>query len=202
MNLKIKRKEKNFMKRTAIITDSYIRDAQVFAENPKIMHHDPNWEDYYNDVSRLSFYVGIFEGTDEDEIKNKASYFAGVHPDSISLIEPEQKIKCIDCPRQPMKPKTDDLDDNDMILCPACGYGLMAADGDYFGYPKFCSDCGQMLDWKRDNKTISEFDCLKAHFGHKTAIIIYGGDRNVSLECLDCNTVLYSVDNPDHEENH
>jgi len=120
--------------------------------------------------------------------------------------EAGQKTKCIDCPRQPMKPKTDDLDDQDMILCPACGYELMGADqGDYFGYPKYCSDCGQMLNWKEDTDikpiSISEFERFRAHIGHEIGVVIYG-DQNVAVECIDCNTVLYSIDNPEYEENH
>lgn len=52
---------------------------------------------------------------------------------------------------QPMKPKTDNLDDQDLILCPACGYGLMPTDGDDdFGTPQYCSECGQLLQWDKE----------------------------------------------------
>lgn len=40
---------------------------------------------------------------------------------------------------------------------------------------------------------LSEFECIKSHVGHDVACVIYGGN-NVSVECLTCNEVLYSVD--------
>ena len=54
--------------------------------------------------------------------------------------------KCIGCSRQPMKPNTSNLDEQDTIVCPACGNGLARAD-DCFELPRFCPECGQMLDW-------------------------------------------------------
>lgn len=39
----------------------------------------------------------------------------------------------------------------------------------------------------------SEYSCLKAHLGHQIEVAVYG-DQNVSIECLDCCEVLYSVE--------
>jgi len=41
-----------------------------------------------------------------------------------------------------------------------------------------------------------EFDRLRAHIDHNIAIAVYGDNVNISVECTDCNEVLYSVDNP------
>lgn len=38
-----------------------------------------------------------------------------------------------------------------------------------------------------------EFEMLKNHVGHNLKCVMYGG-QNVSIECTDCNEVLYSVD--------
>jgi len=43
------------------------------------------------------------------------------------------------------------------------------------------------------------FESLRDHVGHQTEVVIYGGDRNVAVECVDCQTVLYSEDNPAYE---
>ena len=130
------------MKRIAIIEDGYVRDVQLFAANPDIIEKDPRWEDSFRDVKYPCLYLGIFEGASEEEIKNTAAESLEVHADIISLVD------CTDSHRLPMKPETDGLDDNDYVLCPACGGNLKAADDDYFGDPAYCSDCGQMLDWK------------------------------------------------------
>jgi len=97
------------MKRIAIIENEYIRDTQVFTENPDIIGKESNRENYFNDVKYPRQYIGIFEGAGEDEIRKAAAKYQGVHPDIISLVEFEAKIKCIGCPRRPMKPKTDNL---------------------------------------------------------------------------------------------
>lgn len=43
---------------------------------------------------------------------------------------------------------------------------------------------------------MTEFDILKSHIGHKVVVVGYGQDEivNVSIECEDCNEVLYSID--------
>ena len=132
--------------RIAIIEEEYVRDAQVFAGDPAMTEENEDnldyennlyWEENFRDISP-NVYIGIFKGADENEIRIKAAKIQGVHPNTISLIEINR----------PMKPSTYDLDEQDEILCPACKYGIMQADqGDYFGYPKYCENCGQMLDW-------------------------------------------------------
>lgn len=41
-----------------------------------------------------------------------------------------------------------------------------------------------------------EFKRLHSHLGHRVECVGYGQDEiiNMSIECLDCNEVLYSVD--------
>ena len=136
------------MKRIAIIKEYYVRDAQVLSVSPEFAAENLAFDNNFIDVKYPSLYLGEFEGVDEDEIRTKAAKYQGVHPDIIKLIDFRQKNNCTDCRRQLMKPKTDGLNEQDIILCPACGYGLVAADDDYSSPPKFCSDCGQMLDWK------------------------------------------------------
>lgn len=77
------------MKRIAIIEDGYIRDSQVFTANPEIIDVDEDWEDNYADLKCPCQYIGLFEGTDENSILQKAADLEGVHPDVITLIDPE-----------------------------------------------------------------------------------------------------------------
>lgn len=49
---------------------------------------------------------------------------------------------------------------------------------------------------------VKHFKQLKKHEGHNVEVVTYQdreGDTtvNTSIECLDCNTVLKSIDNPD-----
>ena len=44
--------------------------------------------------------------------------------------------------------------------------------------------------------TSSEFTRLLSHVGHNIEVAVYGDNHNVSVECVDCYEVLYSVDNP------
>jgi phage FluMu protein Com len=184
------------MKRIAIIKESYIRDVQVLSTAPDYAEENNlAFDDNFTDVKHPCLYIGVFEGIDEDEIRKKAADLEGVHPDIISLVDSEQKTMCAICCRQPMKPKTSGLDEQDHILCPACGYMLAAADDD-LSLPKFCPNCGQRLYWEKNkNENNFEFEKLRFHFGHNIEIVTYGGDWNVSIECTDCNEVLYSVDN-------
>lgn len=75
------------MKCVAIIQDRYVRDAQVFSGDPAIMESDPDWESNNCDVKYPSLYVGIYEGTDENAIRDKAAESQGVHRDVITLIK-------------------------------------------------------------------------------------------------------------------
>ena len=47
----------------------------------------------------------------------------------------------------------------------------------------------------RSNDTF-EFEQLRAHVGHDVEVVIYGDGVNISVECMDCNEVIYSIDNP------
>lgn len=40
---------------------------------------------------------------------------------------------------------------------------------------------------------MSEFELLKNHVGHEIECVMYG-DENISIECMDCSEVLYSID--------
>ena len=44
--------------------------------------------------------------------------------------------------------------------------------------------------------SLTEFDILKSHIGHKIVVVGYGQEEivNASIECEDCNEVLYSVE--------
>jgi hypothetical protein len=44
--------------------------------------------------------------------------------------------------------------------------------------------------------TISAFERLRSHIGHNIEVAAYGDNLNVSVECVDCYEVLYSLDNP------
>jgi len=43
---------------------------------------------------------------------------------------------------------------------------------------------------------MSDYTRLHAHVGHAIETVTYGNDKNVSVECTDCNEVLLSIDNP------
>lgn len=110
------------MKRIAIITETYVRDAQVFTENPEIMYEDPDWENHFTDVGRPCLYLGIYEGVDKDEIAIKAASSAGVHQDCISLI--------------PFGNAAGSNNTNEPYVCPVCENGEHEADA------KCCVICG------------------------------------------------------------
>lgn len=44
-----------------------------------------------------------------------------------------------------------------------------------------------------------DFDELCSHIGHKIVCVSYGDEQailNVAIECEDCSTVLFDIDNP------
>lgn len=41
------------------------------------------------------------------------------------------------------------------------------------------------------------FSELKEHVGHNTAVVVYGDNQNVAIECEDCGEVLIDFDNDD-----
>ena len=74
------------MKKIAIIENDYVRDTQIFTENPDTIQNDPDWIDKFVDVKYPCQYIGIFEGSDENEIRQKAADNFGIHAGIISLI--------------------------------------------------------------------------------------------------------------------
>lgn len=40
-------------------------------------------------------------------------------------------------------------------------------------------------------------DKLKPHVGHEVMCVVYGENANISIECIQCNEVLFSLDAPD-----
>lgn len=44
--------------------------------------------------------------------------------------------------------------------------------------------------------SVYDFNSLKDHVGHNIEVVLYGEDRNVSIECITCNEVLLDYDNP------
>jgi len=73
------------MKRIALISDGYIRDAQVFIADTDVYEDDPVSDGNYRDIY-CNHFIGIFDGADENEIMQKAASYQGVHPDVISLL--------------------------------------------------------------------------------------------------------------------
>ena len=73
------------VKKIAIIDNPYVRDAQVFHGDPRndddIWENDENWFD-----SEMPVFVGIFEGTNIEEVRAAAAESANVHPESITLL--------------------------------------------------------------------------------------------------------------------
>lgn len=86
------------MKRIATIESGFARDTQIFAGDPAITKTEADWANNYSheffDVKYPCHFIGIFEGADEDEIRNKAAAAQGVYPDVISLteIDPERSV--------------------------------------------------------------------------------------------------------------
>ena len=161
------------MKRIAIIENEYIRDTQVFSEDPATIASDPDWMDKFVDVKYPSQYIGIYEGIDDDEIRQKAADNFGVHAGIISLesFEHEKGSEIID-----------------VYVCPVCENEKHPAGA------KYCAICGNEID--QDNQSeinTFEFERFKTHIGHKIKVVVYG-KKNVTIECVDCYEVLYSVD--------
>lgn len=75
------------MKRIAIIDDGFVRDTQVFIEDPATINTNPDWENNFVDMKHPCQYVGVFEGKNEEEILIKAAAQEGVHIGVITLIE-------------------------------------------------------------------------------------------------------------------
>ena len=48
--------------------------------------------------------------------------------------------------------------------------------------------------------SVYDYDSLKQHIGHNIVCVSYGNDRNVSLECEDCNEVLLSYDKEEKKD--
>ena len=66
----------------------------------------------------------------------------------------------------------------------------LVQDGDFYEIIRSSDNLVIYRDFCCDN------DKLKLHIGHEVNLAVYGGEdgiENVSIECLDCNEVLYSV---------
>ena len=80
------------MRKIAIIADGFIRDSQAFFGDPSTIDadasvYDPEWEDNFTDIKNPAQYVGIVDGQDDAEMREKAAAIEGVPPDIITLIE-------------------------------------------------------------------------------------------------------------------
>ena len=81
------------IKRIATIESSYIRDAQINYADPNTDDEDDDCqEEQYRDFFPCHF-IGVFEGVDEEDIRNKAAAKEGLHPDMISLMPINGSIK-------------------------------------------------------------------------------------------------------------
>lgn len=74
------------MKRIAVIDSNYIRDAQVYIGDPDKTEDDYYCGDDFADVKYPCQYLGIYKGTDENEIRKQAADSFGVNPGVISLM--------------------------------------------------------------------------------------------------------------------
>lgn len=43
------------------------------------------------------------------------------------------------------------------------------------------------------------YEDLAQHQGHKVEVVIYGGDINTAVECIECSEVLFDFDNEEDE---
>ncbi|RGQ08496.1 hypothetical protein DWZ11_01155 [Megamonas rupellensis] len=48
--------------------------------------------------------------------------------------------------------------------------------------------------------SVCDYNSLKQHIGHNIVCVSYGKDRNVSLECEDCNEILLSYDKEEKKD--
>lgn len=198
------------LKRVVTIEGSFARDTQIFTADPATIEVEPDWEDNFSDAKYPCLYVGIYEGDCEKEIRDKAAADLGVHPDVMTLTSIEPVITAA-----PVTPGI-------IIGRPINGISINGLeyvsddDGKPMEFPSveaakaFLTEHGvtqeaieemrfrnaeTMADVPSDAE-IFVFERLMAHVGHKTVVVNYAGDRNVSIECMKCNEVLYSVDNP------
>jgi hypothetical protein len=198
------------MKRIAVIEDGYVRDTQIFKENPGIIEKGEDWDNNSIDVKYPSQYIGIFEGFDENEILKKAADNFGVHPDIISLIpfdqennsEPEKSNKVI--VGKAINGVTINgleyiLDDDGNVKEFSSLENAKRFLLEHEITPEQIEDL-TFLNPETDeeifqeiNPVILEFEHLKTHVGHKIKTVAYG-KKNVTIECADCHEVLYSVD--------
>lgn len=174
------------MKCIALIENGYARDTQIFNGTPDGMNNDCDWENNFLDVKYPIHYLGIFEGVTEEEIRDNAADPLGVHPDIITLIPVDDEKDFASKPQ------------NEGYICLVCQNEEHPADA------KFCKICGnpiqsQQIKELTDDADIFEFERLCNHVGHEIEVALYGGDKNVSIECMDCCEVLYSLDNPKSE---
>jgi len=84
--------------RVAVVEDGYVTNAQIFTADPAIINEDSDssaWEDEYCELKNPCVFIGIFKGYNEGAIKRKAASVQGVHPDIITLINPDKPSSVI-----------------------------------------------------------------------------------------------------------
>jgi len=80
------------MQKIAVIQEGYVRNLEVFAEDPATIKTDSDWEEKFHDHKCPCQFVGVFEGADENEIKKKAAESEGVHPGVITLLDIRKQV--------------------------------------------------------------------------------------------------------------
>lgn len=71
----------------AVVSDGFIRDAQVFmGDCDRLGDDNYDHEEDYNDYTALGF-IGIFQGTSEETIIAEAAKREGVPPGTIELLD-------------------------------------------------------------------------------------------------------------------
>jgi len=78
------------MKKIAVINEGFVRDTQVFGDDPALFDGPGEYEDVWDAGSKDysgSIFIGIFEGTHEGEIRKKVADKSGLHEDVIVLVD-------------------------------------------------------------------------------------------------------------------
>lgn len=73
------------MRKIVVIGSSYIRDSQIYTGDPD--DNNISYSDKWEDVKYPNLYLGIGEGKDEDEIKERFAKSLGISKEIIDLYE-------------------------------------------------------------------------------------------------------------------
>lgn len=73
------------MRKIVVIESGYIRDSQIYTGDPN--DEDITFSEEWTDVNGPNLYLGIGEGSSEEDIKNKFAASLGVYPEIISLYD-------------------------------------------------------------------------------------------------------------------